>query len=94
LLQRAGERGKQMADVSISTLHRERSGLAACMRTPEAARYVALSESSLTKMRLSGGDGPPFVKVGPRAVAYRKADLDAWLETRVRRSTSEAPMAA
>ena len=82
-----------MERASISTLHRECSGLAACMRTPEAARYVTLSESSLTKMRLTG-DGPPFVKVGPRAVAYRKTDLDAWLETRVRRSTSETPMAA
>jgi predicted DNA-binding transcriptional regulator AlpA len=60
----------------------------ACMRTPEAAKYVALAESTLTKMRLTG-DGPPFVKVGPRAVAYRKADLDLWLAARVRRSTSD-----
>jgi predicted DNA-binding transcriptional regulator AlpA len=59
-----------------------------CMRTPEAARYVALAESTLTKMRLTG-DGPPFVKVGARAVAYRKADLDTWLETRIRQSTSD-----
>jgi predicted DNA-binding transcriptional regulator AlpA len=87
-----------MADVSISASHRDRllsgpSAFAECMRTPEAARYVALSESTLTKMRLTG-DGPPFVKVGPRAVAYRRADLDAWLEARVRRSTSDKPMAA
>lgn len=67
-----------MADTSIST----------CMRTPDAARYVALSESTLTKLRLTG-DGPPFVKVGPRAVAYRKSDLDAWLEAHVRHSTSD-----
>jgi predicted DNA-binding transcriptional regulator AlpA len=80
-----------MADVSISASHR--GGYAECMRTPEAARYVALSESTLTKMRLTG-DGPPFVKVGPRAVAYRRADLDTWLATRVRRSTSDNPMAA
>jgi predicted DNA-binding transcriptional regulator AlpA len=65
----------------------------ACMRTPEAANYVALAESTLTKMRLTG-DGPPFVKVGPRAVAYRKADLDEWLSARVRRSTSDNPTAA
>jgi len=44
-------------------------------------------------MRLTG-DGPPFVKVGPRAIAYRKADLDAWIAARVRRSTSDKPMAA
>jgi predicted DNA-binding transcriptional regulator AlpA len=87
-----------MADVSISASHRDRllsgtSSFAECMRTPEAARYVALSESTLTKMRLTG-DGPPFVKVGPRAVAYRRTDLDAWLVSRVRRSTSDNPMAA
>lgn len=88
-----------MADVSISASHRERCSetstrfASECMRTPEAARYVALSESTLTKMRLTG-DGPPFVKVGPRAVAYRRSDLDAWLEARVRRSTSDNPMAA
>ena len=82
-----------MANVSSSTFHDVRLASetrrhAECMRTPEAARYVALSESTLTKMRLRG-DGPLFIKVGPRAVAYRKADLDAWLEARVRRSTSE-----
>lgn len=59
----------------------------ACMRTPEAATYVALAESTLIKMRLTG-DGPPFVKVGLRAVAYRKIDLDAWLAARVRHRTS------
>lgn len=64
-----------------------------CIRTPEAARYVALSESSLTKMRVLGV-GPPFIKVGSRAVAYRKSDLDAWLDSRVRQSTSENAMLA
>jgi predicted DNA-binding transcriptional regulator AlpA len=75
-----------MEQASFNASHHERSGFVACMRTPEAARYVALSESSLTKMRLTG-NGPPYVQVGPRAVAYRKSDLDAWLETRMRRST-------
>jgi predicted DNA-binding transcriptional regulator AlpA len=65
----------------------------ACMRTPEAARYLGISESTLNKTRLTG-DGPPFVKVTPRAVAYRKADLDAWLASRLRRSTSDEPVAA
>lgn len=69
------------------------SSAAGCMRTPEAARYVALSKSTLVKMR-QAGDGPSVVQIGPRAVAHRKADLDAWLETRVRRSTSENLMTA
>jgi predicted DNA-binding transcriptional regulator AlpA len=60
----------------------------ACIRTRDLAAYLALAESTVTKMRLTG-DGPPFVKVGPRAVAYRMADVDAWLAARVRRSTSD-----
>jgi excisionase family DNA binding protein len=59
-----------------------------CLRVPEAAKYLALAQSTLAKMRLRG-DGPRFVKAGPRTVTYRKTDLDAWLEARVRRSTSD-----
>ena len=64
-----------------------------CLRTPSAARYLGISESTLNKTRLTG-DGPQFVKVTPRAVVYRQADLDAWLEARLRRSTSDEPIAA
>ena len=46
-----------------------------CMRTPAAALYLGIAERPLNKMRLTGY-GPPFVKVGPRAIVYRKADLD------------------
>lgn len=53
-----------------------------CIRTPEAAQYLSISESSLTKMRMTR-DGPPFVRVGVRSVAYRRADLDEWLQARV-----------
>jgi predicted DNA-binding transcriptional regulator AlpA len=62
---------------------------AECMRASDVARYLALSTSTLAKMRLRG-DGPRFIKAGPRAVTYRKSDLDAWLEGRCRRSTSES----
>jgi excisionase family DNA binding protein len=53
-----------------------------------AARYVGLSASTLAKMRLSG-NGPAFLKLG-RRVLYRRADLDAWLESRLARNTSDA----
>ena len=42
-----------------------------CMRTPAAARYLGIAESTLNKTRLTG-EGPSFVKAGPRAVAYRE----------------------
>jgi predicted DNA-binding transcriptional regulator AlpA len=28
------------------------------------------------------GDGPPFVRLGPRCVGYLEADVDAWLRSR------------
>jgi hypothetical protein len=56
-------------------------------RPPEAARYLALSPSTLAKMRLRG-DGPVFLKLN-RAVAYDVRDLDAWLAGRRRVSTSD-----
>jgi predicted DNA-binding transcriptional regulator AlpA len=57
------------------------------LRTPEAARYVGLSVSTLSKMRLHG-DGPIFLKLN-RAVAYDSRDLDEWLASRRRASTSD-----
>jgi excisionase family DNA binding protein len=53
-----------------------------------AARYMGLSASTLAKMRLSG-NSPAFLKLG-RRVLYRRVDLDAWLESRVARNTSDA----
>jgi hypothetical protein len=44
------------------------------MRTLETARYMAISRSRLTQLRMIG-EGPPFIKIGPKAVAYRRADL-------------------
>jgi predicted DNA-binding transcriptional regulator AlpA len=58
------------------------------LRAPAAAEYLGISASTLAKMRLRG-DGPFYMKAGPRVVLYDLADLDAWLGTRKRRSTSE-----
>ena len=58
------------------------------MRAGEAARYIGLSESTMAKLRCSG-DGPSYYKAGRRVVIYDKADIDAWLSSRKRQSTSE-----
>ena len=56
---------------------------ASVLRTPEAAKYIGLSPSTLTKLRLRGGDeAPPFVRLGTRCVGFRVADLDNWIEGR------------
>jgi predicted DNA-binding transcriptional regulator AlpA len=58
------------------------------LNTPEAARYVGLSRSTLSKLRVFGG-GPLFHKLG-RRVVYDTRDLDTWLNRRRRRSTSDS----
>ena len=61
------------------------------LRAAEAAQYLSIAKSTLDKMRLSG-NGPPFYKIGPRVVAYAKRDLDGWMATRLRSSTSDKGM--
>jgi predicted DNA-binding transcriptional regulator AlpA len=59
------------------------------IKTPAAADYLGMSVSTLEKSRVSGVGGPPYLKLG-RSVRYRCADLDRWLEERVRHNTSAA----
>ncbi len=58
----------------------------------EAAGYLRVAVSTLNKWRVQGR-GPRFAKVGGR-VRYTQADLDAYVEGSLRRSTSETPRAA
>ncbi len=51
------------------------------------ASYLALGHNTPEKLRVYGG-GPSFVRLG-RLVRYRPADLDAWVEGRIRTSTSD-----
>ena len=51
------------------------------LRTPEAAKYLGLSSSTLEKQRLAGA-GPRFLRLGKRAVGYDLHDLDTWLDER------------
>lgn len=60
----------------------------ALFTTDEAAAYLRIAASTLEKRRVTG-DGPAYRKLG-RRVLYRRADLDTWIDQRLRRSTSEA----
>jgi excisionase family DNA binding protein len=62
------------------------------MTPKEAAAYLRSSPSTLAKRRLTG-QLPNFSRIG-KAIRYRKADLDAWMNGNVRRSTSEVPPAS
>src|SRR5829696_125409 len=47
----------------------------------EVARRYKLSERTVERWRLTG-EGPPFVRIGPRRVLYRLVDCEAWLAER------------
>ena len=54
----------------------------------QAARFLHIRPGSLANWRWRG-EGPPFVRLSRRAIRYRRSDLDAWIRTRVRKSTSD-----
>lgn len=55
--------------------------------TAGAGAYTNLGRQTLAKLRVYGG-GPKYIKAG-RRVIYDTRDLDAWLESRKRSSTSD-----
>lgn len=58
------------------------------LRAPEAANYIGLSESTLAKRHLYGLP-PMHLNLGGRAIGYAIDDLNSWLESCRRRSTSQ-----
>lgn len=56
------------------------------LRTPAAAEYLSISKSTLDKLRLTGG-GPAYSSLG-RVIVYRLGDLDDWVTSHKRLSTS------
>jgi Helix-turn-helix domain len=61
--------------------------------TAEASRYLNIPSSTLEKMRVTG-TGPVFVRYGTKSVRYRMGDLEAWLRTRLCRTSSDHRQAA
>jgi len=53
------------------------------MSAEEAANYTGLSASYLAKLRMGteAHTGPKFLRVGRRAIRYRRADLDDWMNS-------------
>ena len=56
-------------------------------RTNEAAEYIGLKKCTLEAWRCRGG-GPVFLKLG-KACRYRKEDLDDFINSHIRTSTSK-----
>ena len=54
----------------------------------QAATYLNLSQRTLQGWRTRGGS-PRFCRVSATCIRYMKSDLDAWIEARLRTSTSD-----
>lgn len=58
------------------------------LNTAQAARYLGLSKAFLERDRWAGAK-VPFIKIGSRAVRYRLQDLERYIESCIRKSTSD-----
>ena len=85
LLGQVSELSQRLRPSEMNSRGRETSeGL---LNTRAAANYLGLAVQTLAALRLSG-DTPPFFKLGHR-VFYESKDLEAWVNKRKRRSTSD-----
>lgn len=55
----------------------------------EAAAFLDTTAGTLQVWRSTGRYGIPFVKIG-RSVRYKRADLEAWIESRTRSTGATA----
>lgn len=55
--------------------------------TKEAAKFLGVSPAFLERDRWAGAE-IPFVRVGSRAVRYQLSELEAFVRSRVRKSTA------
>jgi len=58
------------------------------LNTQQAAALIGMSVAFLERDRWAGAK-VPYIKVGNRAVRYRMSDLMAYIESRMRHSTSQ-----
>lgn len=58
------------------------------LTTYAAGKILGLACSTLNKMRMNG-NGPAFIKLGPRRVGYELAELEKWKNRRRYLSTSQ-----
>ena len=56
------------------------------IRRADLPRYLPVAAQTLARWAVEG-QGPRFIKVGRRIVAYRAGDLREWLQGQVRQNT-------
>ena len=58
------------------------------IRRADLPRYLPVASQTLARWACEG-QGPRFIKVGRRLVAYRAGDLREWLQARGRENTTQ-----
>ena len=56
------------------------------IRRADLPRYIPVAKQTLCRWAVEG-QGPRFIKVGRRLVAYRAGDLREWLQSQTRENT-------
>ena len=56
------------------------------IRRSDLSKYLPVATQTWARWACSG-EGPPFIKVGRRLVAYRAGDLRKWLQGQARKNT-------
>ena len=69
--------------------HSSTSSPPVVLRLETVQRILALSRSAIYA-RMAAGDFPPALQLGPRAIGWLQADIDAWLESRTRGDRKQA----
>ena len=54
----------------------------------DAAEFVGLKPTTL-RIKRQRGDGPKFVRISSRCIRYRRDDLKAWADNRIKANTGE-----
>jgi predicted DNA-binding transcriptional regulator AlpA len=58
------------------------SSLPEYLSTQQLADQLGITRDALEQLRRRGG-GPPFIRISPREIRYRRADVDAFFAARV-----------
>ena len=64
-------------------------GQAQIFRLPDVVRLVGVSRATVWRW-VANNLFPAPVRLGPRAVGWRRSDLDAWLASRPQQGTEQA----
>jgi predicted DNA-binding transcriptional regulator AlpA len=58
------------------------------LTTKDMARWLRVSTQWLHRAR-AAGYGPPYERIGPHCIRYRRSKVRAWLDERSHQSTAE-----